>query len=424
MLSTHSFNALLKTLEEPPPHVKFLLATTDPQKLPVTILSRCLQFNLKNLSPERISKHLQFVLGEEAVPFEEAALWQLSRSADGSMRDALSLTDQAIAHGAGKVTESEVNAMLGTIDRSRVVDLCKAVAAGDGENVLSVVAQMAEHAPDFNTVLADILGFWHRVAIAQTVPEALDNRHGDYQQVVDLAQSVNREDVQLYYQIALLGRRDLTLSPDARTGFEMALLRQLAFKPGSSEMRAPGSAAPGTSTMAQPGEGNPAKKSQPPAPELPPTEAHAVVDKPSMQEAPLAQEPLARKEPLANNEPSADKEPSAAKKPSGSPESHPPAQQAAQEILPEKSPLMELAASLEQPAAPVAKPAEPEQPEPLPELQSQAPAASKAPAVSKEMPSSWIEICQQLKLSGVLGNTAANLVLEERTASRFSVCAG
>ncbi|MCV6605628.1 MAG: DNA polymerase III subunit gamma/tau, partial [Porticoccaceae bacterium] len=255
MLSTHSFNALLKTLEEPPPHVKFLLATTDPQKLPVTILSRCLQFNLKNLSPERISEHLKFVLGEESVPFEDAALWQLARSADGSMRDALSLTDQAIAHGGGKVAEAEVNAMLGTIDRSWVVDLCSAIADGDGDKVLAVVAQMAEQGPEYGAVLADMLGFWHRVAIAQTVPEALDNRHGDYQQVTELAQRMERESVQLLYQISLLGRRDLPLSPDARSGFEMVLLRQLAFKPGNSEMRAPAQPA-----QQQSGEEPPAKK--------------------------------------------------------------------------------------------------------------------------------------------------------------------
>jgi DNA polymerase-3 subunit gamma/tau len=239
MLSAHSFNALLKTLEEPPPHVKFLLATTDPQKLPVTILSRCLQFNLKNLSPERISEHLKFVLGEEQIPCEEGGLWALARAADGSMRDALSLTDQAIAHGGGQVNESEVSAMLGTIDHRWVEELCTAVAANDGSAAMAVVNKMAEHGPDYSAVLTDVLGFWHRVAIAQTVPDALDNRHGDYEQVLALAKQISREDVQLCYQIALLGKRDLPLAPDMRLGFEMALLRQLAFKPGDSKLQAP-----------------------------------------------------------------------------------------------------------------------------------------------------------------------------------------
>lgn len=231
MLSTHSFNALLKTLEEPPPHVKFLLATTEPQKLPVTVLSRCLQFNLKNLSPERIVEHLQFVLGEENVPFEETSLWSLARAADGSMRDALSLTDQAIAHGGGKLTENEVGAMLGTIDLSTVIDICRALANNDGDQALALVDKMAEHAPDYSAALAELLSVWHRVAIAQIVPEALDNRHGDHQAITELANQLPREDVQLFYQTALLARRDLPLAPDGKVGFEMALLRMLAFQP-------------------------------------------------------------------------------------------------------------------------------------------------------------------------------------------------
>lgn len=231
MLSTHSFNALLKTLEEPPPHVKFLLATTDPQKLPVTILSRCLQFNLKNLGPERIVEHLQHVLAEEQVPCEEAGLWALARAADGSMRDALSLTDQGIAHGGGKLTEAEVSAMLGAIDLTAIADIARALVNNDGTEVLAVVQRMSEHAPDYNAALADLLSVWHRVAIAQTVPDALDNRHGDYQLIQELAKALSKEDVQLFYQTVLLGRRDLSLAPDPRTGFEMVMLRMLAFQP-------------------------------------------------------------------------------------------------------------------------------------------------------------------------------------------------
>lgn len=231
MLSTHSFNALLKTLEEPPEHVKFLLATTDPQKLPVTILSRCLQFNLKNMSPERIVNHLQYVLGEEVIPFEETALWQLARSADGSMRDALSLTDQAIAFGGGKISDTDVTAMLGTIDHRLIEKLVRALIAGDGAAVLAAVAEFSEHAPDYYGALGDLITFLHRLAIAQAMPEALDNSYGDRKIILDLSQQLPAEDVQLFYQTALIGRRDMHLSPDPRAGLEMTLLRMLAFKP-------------------------------------------------------------------------------------------------------------------------------------------------------------------------------------------------
>lgn len=231
MLSNSSFNALLKTLEEPPPHVKFLLATTDPQKLPMTILSRCLQFNLKNMNPERIVSHLKFVLGEEQVPFEEGALWHLGRAADGSMRDAMSLTDQAIAYGSGKIAEHEVSAMLGTIDRASVYEILHALAEVDGRELLAAVERMSEQAPDYTSALAEILSLLHRIAIAQALPEAVDNSHGDREKVLALALQMPSEDIQLYYQTALLGRRDLPLAPDPRSGFEMVLLRMLAFKP-------------------------------------------------------------------------------------------------------------------------------------------------------------------------------------------------
>jgi len=231
MLSNSSFNALLKTLEEPPPHVKFLLATTDPQKLPMTILSRCLQFNLKNMNPERIVQHLKFVLNEELVPFEESALWHLGRAADGSMRDAMSLTDQAIAYGSGKITEAEVSTMLGTIDQTAVYDIVTALVSLDGRAVLAAVERMSEQAPDYASALAEMLAVLHRIAIAQALPEAVDNSHGDRDRIMQLAQQLPSEDVQLFYQTALLGRRDLPLAPDPRAGFEMVLLRMLAFKP-------------------------------------------------------------------------------------------------------------------------------------------------------------------------------------------------
>ena len=231
MLSSHSFNALLKTLEEPPEHVKFLLATTDPQKLPITILSRCLQFNLKNMTPERIVAHLTHVLGEEMVPFEESALWLLARSADGSMRDALSLTDQAIGFGSGKISDADVSAMLGTIDHKLIERLMGALISCDAQTVLNAVAEFSEHAPDYHAALGDLIGLLHRLAIAQVVPEAIDNSVGDKDQVLRFASELAPEDVQLFYQTALVGRRDLHLSPEARSGFEMTLLRMLAFKP-------------------------------------------------------------------------------------------------------------------------------------------------------------------------------------------------
>jgi DNA polymerase-3 subunit gamma/tau len=235
MLSSHSFNALLKTLEEPPPYVKFILATTDPQKLPATILSRCLQFSLKNMTPERVVEHLTHVLGVENVPFEDDALWLLGRAADGSMRDAMSLTDQAIAFGEGKVMAADVRAMLGTLDHGQVYDVLHALIQGDAKALLEGVRHLAEQGPDWNGVLSEILNVLHRVAIAQALPEGVDNGHGDRDRVLALAQALPAEDVQFYYQMGLIGRRDLPLAPDPRGGFEMVLLRMLAFRPADTE---------------------------------------------------------------------------------------------------------------------------------------------------------------------------------------------
>ncbi|MFL6610598.1 MAG: DNA polymerase III subunit gamma/tau [Pseudomonas sp.] len=234
MLSSHSFNALLKTLEEPPPYVKFILATTDPQKLPATILSRCLQFSLKNMTPERVVEHLTHVLGVENVPFEDDALWLLGRAADGSMRDAMSLTDQAIAFGEGKVMAADVRAMLGTLDHGQVYDVLHALIEGDAKALLEAVRHLAEQGPDWNGVLSEILNVLHRVAIAQALPDGVDNGHGDRDRVLALAQALPAEDVQFYYQMGLIGRRDLPLAPDPRGGFEMVLLRMLAFRPADT----------------------------------------------------------------------------------------------------------------------------------------------------------------------------------------------
>jgi DNA polymerase-3 subunit gamma/tau len=233
MLSGHSFNALLKTLEEPPPHVKFLLATTDPQKLPVTILSRCLQFSLKHLSVTQISRQLDVILDKEQISFEEGAVRQLAIAADGSMRDALSLLDQAISFGGGELREAEVRSMLGTIDRDAVYRLLQALAAEDAAALLAEVGKVDEFAPDYAALLADMLTVLQRIAIAQTLPDAIDDTFGDRDAVIRLAGELTPEDVQLYYQIGLLGRRDLSMAPDTRGGFEMVMLRMLAFRPGT-----------------------------------------------------------------------------------------------------------------------------------------------------------------------------------------------
>ncbi len=233
MFSEKSFNALLKTLEEPPPHVKFLLATTDPQKLPVTVLSRCLKFNLKRLAADDIASHLETILAEEAIEFEASAVKLVARAADGSMRDALSLLDQAIAYGAGTVLEEETRAMLGAVDRSRVIELLDAVAAHDAAGALSVVAAVASDAADYADVLGEVVNTLHRIAVRQAVPDAADaDSDPDLAEAcARLAGRLSPEDVQLYYEIALRGRRDLALVPDPRLGLEMTVLRMLAFTP-------------------------------------------------------------------------------------------------------------------------------------------------------------------------------------------------
>ncbi len=230
MLSGHSFNALLKTLEEPPPHVKFLLATTDPQKLPITILSRCLQFNLKRMSLQMIAGHLQEILQKEQIPAEESALAELARAADGSMRDALSLLDQAIAFGDGEVRATEVGDMLGSVPREHLYALLSSLVSADAAGVMQSVARLAEQAVDFEGVLADIISLLHRVALAQTMPQTADSSNEDPNLIKQLAGQLTPEAVQLYYQVALIGRRDLPLAPDTKSGFEMVLLRMLSFQ--------------------------------------------------------------------------------------------------------------------------------------------------------------------------------------------------
>jgi len=241
MLSTHSFNALLKTLEEPPEHVKFLLATTDPQRLPVTVLSRCLQFNLKPLLPEMIGGQLETIARHEGIEVEKPAIERLARAADGSMRDALSLADQALAFGSGRLVDAEVQDMLGSIDHDFLLELLERLADDDGPGLLDTVARMAETSPDFSQALAELLALLHQLSLAQTVPAVFDAGTTDGQRLATLAQRLDAAWVQLLYQIALHGRRDLPLAPDPRAGFEMVLLRMLAFEPdpGDGGTRAP-----------------------------------------------------------------------------------------------------------------------------------------------------------------------------------------
>jgi DNA polymerase-3 subunit gamma/tau len=279
MLSTHSFNALLKTLEEPPPHVKFLLATTDPQKLPVTVLSRCLQFHLRRLPLGQIQERLAAISQAEQVEYEPAALRAIARSAEGSMRDALSLLDQVLAFGAGRALEAEVRTLLGTLDRRHVEAIVNALAARDGASLMACVTQLDERAPDYDQALGELAAALQRMALLQALP---DLRGEDEEQDVvlaALAAQFTPEDLQLLYQIAIMARRDLDFAPDARGGFEMALLRMLAFRPETavegpsvSPREAPAAAAP-SSTPAR-------ARSAPPTPAGEPGAAAAPVAPP------------------------------------------------------------------------------------------------------------------------------------------------
>ena len=232
MLTGHAFNAMLKTLEEPPPHIKFILATTDPQKIPVTVLSRCLQFNLKQMPVPSIVEHLQKILESEQVKSDIGALRILAKAAQGSMRDALSLTDQAIAYAAGPVSESAVRAMLGTLDETYLIQILDALRTGDGASLIAIADEMAARSLSFSLALQDLASLLQKIAVGQTVPSAVLDDWPEASEVRRLATQFSKEDIQLYYQIAITSRPDLSLAPDEQTGFTMALLRMLAFKPG------------------------------------------------------------------------------------------------------------------------------------------------------------------------------------------------
>ncbi|WMW79104.1 DNA polymerase III subunit gamma/tau [Undibacterium cyanobacteriorum] len=231
MLTNHAFNAMLKTLEEPPPHIKFILATTDPQKIPVTVLSRCLQFNLKQMPPGHIVGHLENILGQERIEFEQPALRLLAQGAHGSMRDALSLTDQAIAYAAGKVSLDSVQSMLGALDQSYLIRLLQALLEEDGSALLTVADEMAARSLSYKSALQDLATMLHQIAVAQMVPNALAEDVPERAALLSLAEHFGKEEVQLYYQIAVHGRNEIGLAPDEYSGFSMTLLRMLAFRP-------------------------------------------------------------------------------------------------------------------------------------------------------------------------------------------------
>ena len=251
MLSKSAFNAMLKTLEEPPAHVKFILATTDPQKVPVTVLSRCLQFNLRQMASVTINAHLQNVLAQESIAFEPAALNLISRAAAGSMRDALSLTDQAIAYGNQTVNEVEVRSMLGAIDQSYLIDIIQLLINNNGAALIEKALAMQTRNISFETALNDLANILHQIAMAQTVPDSLANDLPERAILLDLAAKLSPETLQLYYQIALLGRRDIGLAPDEYAGFTMTLLRMLAFTPNDKGATTPTDNVAATSNIKQ-----------------------------------------------------------------------------------------------------------------------------------------------------------------------------
>jgi len=291
MFSNHSFNALLKTLEEPPPHVKFLLATTDPQKLPVTVLSRCLQFNLKSLPAELIAPHLHEVLGKENIDSDELALRQLAKAADGSMRDALSLLDQAIAFGNGTVREADVSQMLGSVQPEKLLDLLGALINNDAEVILAAIATLAESVPDYESVLEELLRLIHQLVLAQVLPTSLDQIWLDARPLLALAKRVTPEELQLYYQIGLTGRRDLPLAPEPRLGLEMVLLRMLAFRPAAQFSAAVSATPPAAPSVPAPVSTSPAVSAavmaSAPVPEAPPTEPPSGLSRGEMLRAAL-----------------------------------------------------------------------------------------------------------------------------------------
>ncbi len=408
MLSGHSFNALLKTLEEPPEHVKFLFATTDPQKMPVTVLSRCLQFNLRAMRPEQVENQLVKILGSEGLSFDQAALHSLAKAADGSMRDGLSLLDQAIAQGGGEVRLADVEGMLGTIKSEHTEAIIKALAAADVDQALNVVADMADNAVDFSVALDDVLMQLYYVSLAQIAPSSLSATDANTEMILSIASTLTPETVQLFYQIGLISKRDIPLAPSLRVGFEMALLRMLAFEPSSSEtvtqVTGLGNAASETSNAV------PASASSPAAPqqvaESAPTSRLQTPDQTPVSSAPAAPEPRS----VPPMQPQGGMQQTA-------PEANYTSSSAAAEpVMPE--PVAVPSQSAPSPAAPSPAPA------PVPQaMPSPAPAAnSVAPTQAVTQPSAiavtlagnneWGELVEQTNLIGLPKELAMNCACE------------
>ena len=351
MLSTHSFNALLKTLEEPPEHVKFVLATTDPQKIPVTILSRCMQFNLRRLGVDEIGGQIERILDAEGIGHEDASVKLLSRAADGSMRDGLSLLDQALAAGSGKLETEAVEDMLGTVEQRHLNDIIEGLIENAPAKALAAVDEVFSLARDLGRLLADLAETLHRVALIQQVPDYRDDSRTDWEQLVDWAGRLDPEDVQLYYQIAVTGKRDLGLAPSMRTGCEMTILRLFAFQPASEGK---GERAETASTTAAPRSASSGAQASSAVRETPPRREAA--PRPA---APPPQNP--RPQPSENTAP-----PAADHRP--------------------------------EPAAPPAPPSEPER------------ATSPAP-VPKLAPENWAQVLNELELNGSVRAVAGLLAL-------------
>ena len=389
MLSNHSFNALLKTLEEPPPHVKFLLATTDPQKLPVTVLSRCLQFNLKRLPLESISRHLEKILKSENIGFEAAALTQIAAAAEGSVRDSLSLLDQAIAFSNEKIVADDVRAMLGSISHDYVVSLLEALADANAARLLEIVGTLMEQGSDANAVLAELISSLHLIAMLQAHPQLNDDRLATREQLTAFASRIAAEDVQLFYQIAVIARRDMPYVPDVRSGLEMTLLRMLAFKPaeGGTSVVTP---APAASNRPQSTHSQSAAASVSTSAPAPRTAAAAMA---------MASASKKKSAAVAN--------PASPAKPGSAPIARPVASSAAVQI-PDR-----LTAR--------SKPVEAEPSKAAPVKQAEKPAAPELSVAVDTSTDEWEEIVESLGLEALVRELAVNSVLQSKDNDVFKL---
>ncbi len=401
MLSKAAFNALLKTLEEPPEHVKFLLATTDPQKLPVTVLSRCLQFNLKRLDEDQIQGQMTRILAAEEIESDPTAIVQLAKAADGSLRDGLSLLDQAIAYAGGALREDVVRTMLGTVDRTQVAAMLEALADGDGVRLLQVVAALAEFSPDWSGVLEALAEALHRIQVQQLVPGA--QADGDGIDAAAFAQRLRPEVVQLWYQMALSGRRDLHLAPSPRAGFEMAVLRMLAFRPAAAVPPVPRD--PGTGTEVGSGSRGAAQGgiAAAPAAVAAPVAAPVAASAPAAPAAPVVAPAAPKPTPAPVAEPAAD-------------DDLPPWHQAGSDERDEAlavelaSPDAAMAAPWEAPPVRAPAPVQAVAPAPRPQgiAISPSPAAGNAGPVALASAETWLELVAQSQLNGPSRQLAAH----------------